>query len=73
MKITDNLENDIINAPQWFHDGIKDVPEDKIVENNLGDISYSKWASNNESQNLILFHSWNRGSQKMVGSYSSSV
>ena len=55
MKITDNLENDIINAPQWFHDGIKDVPEDKIVENNLGDISYSKWASNNESQNLILF------------------
>lgn len=54
MQITNNLNRDIENAPEWFKDAIKIQPVDKIIENPLGNISYSKWSSPNDTNNLIV-------------------
>ena len=43
MEITDNLNQDIINAPQWFKDAIEDRPVDGNIDDPLGNISYAKW------------------------------
>ena len=32
MRITDNLKNDISDAPAWFHDAINIKPSEKILE-----------------------------------------
>ena len=32
MQITDNLKNDISDAPAWFHDAINIKPSEKILE-----------------------------------------
>ena len=45
MQITNNLNKDIIEAPDWFHKAIQDKPEDKILADPLGNVSYSKWVS----------------------------
>ena len=42
MNITNNLKDDILHAPNWFHQAIQDKPEDKIFEHKLGNVSYSK-------------------------------
>jgi len=54
MQITNNLNRDIIEAPDWFHRAIQDKPEDKILADPLGNVSYSKWVSKNTNQNLII-------------------
>ena len=54
MQITNNLNQDIENAPQWFKDAIELRPVDKIIEHPLGDISYSKWSSSVDTKNLIV-------------------
>ena len=54
MQITNNLNRDIENAPQWFKDAIELRPVDQIIENPLGNISYSKWSSPNDTNNLIV-------------------
>ena len=54
MQITNNLNRDIIEAPDWFHKAIQDKPEDKILADPLGNVSYSKWVSKNTNQNLII-------------------
>ena len=57
MQITNNLNQDIENAPQWFKDAVELRPVDKIIEHPLGDISYSKWSSSVDTKNLIIFPS----------------
>ena len=32
MQITDNLKNDISDAPSWFHDAINIKPSEKILK-----------------------------------------
>ena len=54
MQITNNLNQDIENAPQWFKDAVELRPVDKIIEHPLGDISYSKWSSSVDTKNLIV-------------------
>jgi pimeloyl-ACP methyl ester carboxylesterase len=54
MQITNNLNQDIENAPQWFKDAVELRPIDKIIEHPLGDISYSKWSSSVDTKNLIV-------------------
>jgi len=54
MQITNNLNRDIENAPQWFKDAVELRPIDKIIEHPLGDISYSKWSSSVDTKNLIV-------------------
>ena len=54
MEITNNLNQDIIHAPQCFKDAIKDEPSSYIIKNPRGDISYSGWDSKNESKDLIV-------------------
>ena len=36
MQITNNLNQDIENAPQWFKDAVELRPVDKIIEHPLG-------------------------------------
>ena len=51
MTITDNLISDISNAPEWFLKSIANKGVDVLINNPNGDISYSKWKSNNQSKN----------------------
>ena len=54
MTITDNLISDISNAPEWFLKSISNKGVDVLINNPNGDISYSKWKSNNQSKNLLI-------------------
>ena len=54
MEITDNLNQDIINAPQWFKDAIEDRPVEGNIDDPLGNISYAKWNADKETNNLII-------------------
>ena len=55
MQITDNLKNDISDAPAWFHDAINIKPSEKILEDTKGNLSYSVWPSLSENKNLMIF------------------
>ena len=55
MKITDNLTNDISNAPSWFLKAISEISIENTIEDNKGKISYSEWSAKSNSENLILF------------------
>ena len=54
MTITDNLISDISNAPEWFLKAIANKGVDVLINDPNGDISYSKWKSNNQSKNLLI-------------------
>ena len=54
MTITDNLISDISNAPEWFLKSIENKGVDVLINDPYGDISYSKWKSNNQSKNLLI-------------------
>lgn len=54
MTITDNLISDISNAPEWFLKSIANKGVEVLINNPNGDISYSKWKSNNQSKNLLI-------------------
>ena len=53
MQITNNLNDDILHAPKWFHESIQVKAEDLIHQDPLGNLSYSKWHS--KTKNLIIF------------------
>ena len=55
MQITDNLKNDISDAPSWFHDAINIKPSEKILKDAKGNLSYSVWPSLSENKNLMIF------------------
>ncbi len=54
MTITDNLISDLSNAPEWFLKSIANKGVDVLINDPNGDISYSKWKSNNQSKNLLI-------------------
>ena len=54
MTITDNLNNDISNAPTWFKESISIKPSEQFINDKDGKISYSKWVSKNDSTNLLI-------------------
>ena len=54
MTITDNLNNDISNAPTWFKESISIKPSEQSINDKDGKISYSKWVSKNDSTNLLI-------------------
>ena len=54
MRITDNLKDDISNAPSWFLDSLKVEPSELIIKNIKGDLSYSRWNCINESKSLLI-------------------
>ena len=55
MKITDNLTNDISNAPDWFLKAINEIGIENTIEDNKGKISYSEWSAKSNTENLIIF------------------
>ena len=55
MTITDNLKNDISNAPTWFKESISIKPSEQSINDKDGKISYSKWVSKSNSTNLLIF------------------
>ena len=54
MTITDNLNNDISNAPTWFKESISIKPSEQSINDKDGKISYSKWVSKNDTTNLLI-------------------
>ncbi len=40
MQITNNLNNDISAAPEWFNQAINIKPSEKILESEKGPLSY---------------------------------
>ena len=55
MRITDNLKNDIEDAPKWFHKSLNIIPEELLIKNDRGDLSYARWSSTKENDNLLIF------------------
>ena len=55
MRITDNLKNDIKDAPKWFHESLNIIPEELLIKNDRGDLSYARWSSTKENDNLLIF------------------
>ena len=55
MRITDNLKNDIEDAPKWFHESLNIIPEELLIKNDRGDLSYARWSSTKENDNLLIF------------------
>ena len=54
MTITDNLINDISDAPSWFLESIEIKAVDLYVDDKKGKISYSRWDAENNSNNLLI-------------------
>ena len=54
MTITDNLINDISNAPDWFLKSIEIESIDLSVDDKKGKVSYSRWDADNHSNNLLI-------------------
>tara|TARA_B100000214_G_scaffold375342_1_gene361262 strand:+ start:5216 stop:6106 length:891 start_codon:yes stop_codon:yes gene_type:complete len=55
MTITDNLNNDISDAPTWFKESISIKGTELSIDMKDGKITYSKWDSKTESDNLLIF------------------
>ena len=55
MIITDNLKDDISNAPDWFKEAIKSRSDEIIIDDPKGKVSYTKWSAKKDSKNLIIF------------------
>ena len=55
MQITNNLNNDISEAPEWFNQAINIKPSEKILENEKGSLSYSIWPTESKNKNLLIF------------------
>ena len=55
MTITDNLNNDISDAPTWFKESISIKGTELSIDMTDGKITYSKWDSKTESDNLLIF------------------
>ena len=54
MRITDNLKEDISDAPSWFLDALKIKPSELVIKNVRGDLSYSRWNCLNENKKLLI-------------------
>lgn len=55
MEITDNLNQDIIDAPEWFKKAISEKSTDGNIESPQGNISYTQWDANEKNDSLIIF------------------
>ena len=55
MIISDNLKDDISNAPDWFKEAIKSKSDEIIIDDPKGKVSYAKWSAKKDSKNLIIF------------------
>ena len=55
MQITNNLNNDISAAPEWFNQAINIKPSEKILESEKGPLSYSIWQTESKNKNLLIF------------------
>ena len=55
MQITNNLNNDISAAPEWFNQAINIKPSEKILESEKGPLSYSIWPTQSKNKNLLIF------------------
>ena len=56
MTITDNLKKDILNAPKWFLDAIVSESEVKVLEAELGNVSYKCWGKATNDKTIVLIH-----------------
>jgi pimeloyl-ACP methyl ester carboxylesterase len=56
MNITDNLKKDISNAPEWFQDAIVSESEVKVLEAELGNVSYKCWGKGTNDKTIVLIH-----------------
>ena len=52
MRITDNLKDDLADAPNWFLEALKIKPSELLIKNMEGDLSYSRWDCPNKNKNL---------------------
>ena len=57
MNITDNLKKDISNAPEWFQDAIVSKSEVKVLEAELGNVSYKCWGKGANDKTCLLYTS----------------
>ncbi|MDC1190683.1 alpha/beta hydrolase, partial [Gammaproteobacteria bacterium] len=56
MKVTDNLQNDISHAPDWFHDSIAHPFEYKTVISDNHKVAYQAWGNKDQQNIIFLVH-----------------
>ena len=56
MEITDSLETDTKDAPDWFHSAISQRPRLENLQHQLGNLAYQVWDRNNAKDVVILIH-----------------
>ena len=55
MEITDSLETDIKDAPNWFHSAISQSPRKENLRHLLGNVAYQVWDRKDAQDILFLF------------------
>ena len=55
MQITNNLKNDISDAPDWFNQAVNVKPSEKTLESEKGSLSYSIWSADSQNKDLLIF------------------
>ena len=56
MEITDSLETDIKDAPDWFHSAISQRPRKENLNHPLGNVAYQVWDRKDAQDIIILIH-----------------
>jgi len=56
MEITNSLETDIKNAPEWFHSAISQLPRKENLYHPLGNVAYQAWNRKDAQDIIILIH-----------------
>jgi pimeloyl-ACP methyl ester carboxylesterase len=56
MKVTDNLQNDISHAPDWFHDSIAHKSEYKTIVSEDHKVAYKTWGNKDHNNVIFLVH-----------------
>ena len=56
MKVTDNLQNDISHAPDWFHDSITHESQYKTIISEDHEVAYKAWGNKDNKNVIFLVH-----------------
>ncbi len=56
MKVSDNLQNDISHAPEWFHKAINFSADNKTIESEGHNVHYQSWGNVHSKKIIFLIH-----------------
>ena len=60
MKLTNNLKDDLSQAPSWFRESIEKPHKNKILKDIKGAIHYSVWNDRDHIKKIVVFTAGDR-------------